>query len=142
MEEALRAVTLQDCIDYIRDVTIDRSFNGYLSEQAAIVQLDARFSGRITFTKTDSKTDSALDVDFVGDVLGTTKKIGIQVKPPSTRSQHAGFSREKRVTENFAKFEKANNAKVFIVVVKEKGKKRVIVNPQVIEEIESYIREK
>ncbi len=109
---------------------------------SAIDELRARFSGLIAFTQTDSNTDLAIDIDYLGEVVATHKRIGIQIKPTSIETQLAGFSREGHANDRLAEIEKVNNMRVFIVVVMARDKKRVIVNLQVIEEIESYIREK
>jgi hypothetical protein len=140
--KAFDEITLQDCIEYIKDVTIHRSYDGYHRESAVYRELAVEFDGVVTFTKTDSETDSSLDVDYVGDVKESYKKIGIQVKPISARGAQGGYSITDRVRANFRKFEEASNAKVFIVLVKRDGKKSVIVNREVIDEIRLYLSEK
>jgi len=139
--KAFDEITLQDCIDYILDVTIHRSYDGYHSESAVYRELAVSFDGLVEFTKTDSETDSALDVDYVGVIKGTYKKIGIQVKPISAKGAQRGYSITDRVKVNFRKFEESNSAKVFLVLVKREGKKSVIVNREVIEEIRDYVAE-
>lgn len=140
--KAFDEITLDDCIDYIIDVTIHRSYDGYHRESAVYRELAVAFDGSVTFTKTDSDTDSSLDVDYIGDIKNSYRKIGIQVKPISVRGAQSGYSITDRVQVNFRKFEEAKNAKVFIVLVKREGKKSVIVNREVVEEIRLYLAEK
>jgi hypothetical protein len=137
--KAFDEITLDDCKNYILDVTLDRTYDGYHRESAVFRELAVKFDGIINFEKTESETDSALDVDYIGVVRNSYRTLGIQVKPISARGSQGGYSITDRVRNNFRRFEEDNNAKVFIVLVKREGKKSVIVNREVIQEIESYV---
>lgn len=133
--EAFDTITDQDCVDYIYDVTIFRSYDGYHKESAVYRELGVEFDKEILFEKTDEKTDSAMDVDYTGTVIRTGQKIGIQVKPLSSRSNTYGYSMTERVANNFRRFEVDNDAKVFIIIAKKEGRKSIIVNREIISEI-------
>lgn len=141
-EKAFDEITLEDCIDYIYDVTIDRSFDGYHREEAVYRELGVEFDGIITFEKADSITDSAWSVDYIGHIDSSEIKIGIQVKPVSAKSNSSGYSISNRNITNYRRFEEKFGGKVFEVYSKKKGRKNVITNPEVVEEINDFLTTK
>lgn len=140
--KAFDEITIEDCKNYILDVTLDRTYDGFHRESAVFRELAVTFDGVVNFEKTDGETDSSLDVDYIGVVRNTCRMLGIQVKPISARGGQRGYSLTDRVANNFRRFEEDNNAKVFIILVKREGKKSVIFNREVIEEIKHYVRER
>ena len=136
--EAFDTITQQDCVNYIYDVTIRRSYDGYHRESAVFRELAVEFDNEIIFEKTDEKTDSSMDVDYIGFIVGTKRVIGLQVKPLSVRSNTYGYSMSERLIQGFRKFEELHNGKVFIVVAKKENNKSTIVNKEVIGEIRTY----
>jgi hypothetical protein len=140
--KAFDEITLDDCKEYILDVTLNRTYDGFHRESAVYRELAVAFDGVVKFEKTDGETDSSLDVDYIGVVIKNYKTLGIQVKPVSVRGAQRGYSLTDRVRNNFRRFEEDNNAKVFIILVKREGKKSVIVNKDVIQEIQAYVEQR
>jgi hypothetical protein len=140
--KAFDEITLDDCKEYILDVTLNRTYDGFHRESAVYRELAVAFDGVVKFEKTDGETDSSLDVDYIGVVIKNYKTLGIQVKPISVRGAQRGYSLTDRVRNNFRRFEEDNNAKVFIILVKREGKKSVIVNKDVIQEIQAYVEQR
>ena len=140
--EALSTVTEDDCIEYIKDVTINRTFDGYHRENAVIRELGVYFQDFLDFEKTDSITDSALNIDFIGHLKKSNLKIGIQVKPTTARSNSlSGYSIEDRSRKSFDEFKQRFGGPVFVVFAKKIGKKKCIVNRDVFQSIEAFLSE-
>jgi hypothetical protein len=130
-------ITEKDCIDFVVNLVINRTFDGYQSEiQTVYGQLQAELGAKIE--PAPDEWDRKYNVDFfirVGD-----KYIGLQIKP-------AGYAYitqiinelefQKRTHEQFtAKY----GGKVFYIISITEGKKKVIYNPEVIEEIRREIK--
>nr|WP_314865239.1 MjaI family restriction endonuclease [uncultured Flavobacterium sp.] len=138
--KSFNEITVEDCIDYIYDVTLERSYDGFHRENAVYRELGVAFDGVITFEKTDSVTDSAWSIDYIGHIRNSTIKIGIQVKPMTAKSNSSGYSIANRNLANYQKFKDQFGGEVFEVYSKKMGKKNVIVNKDVIEKISSYLQ--
>lgn len=138
--KAFEEITLENCNEYIRDVTINRSYDGFHRESAVFRELAIAFEGRILFEKTDSVTDSAWSIDYIGHILNSDVKIGLQVKPLSAKSNSGGYSISDRNHSNYIKFEKIFGGKVFEVYSKKVGKKNIIFNSKVIDGIEDFLK--
>lgn len=112
-QEAFSNLTLQDCIDYIYNLTIHRTFDGYLREKSVVNDgLAVKFTD-VVFQETPPELDHAGDIDYVGFV--NKKAFGIQIKPITARSNFGNYSPSERMKANFADFEKQFGGKVFIV---------------------------
>jgi len=90
--KAFEEINLDDCVKYIYDVTLERSYEGYHREEAVYRELGVAFDNVIVFEKTDSVTDSTWSIDYIGHIKNSKIKIGIQVKPPSAKSNSLGYS--------------------------------------------------
>jgi len=130
-------ITEQDCIDFLINLVVKRTFDGYQSEVQTIYgQLQTKLG--IKVEPSPDEWDRRYNVDFhikVGD-----KYIGLQIKP-------AGYAYitqiinelqfQKRTHEEFtSKYE----GKVFYVISVAEGKQKVIYNPEIIEEIRKEIK--
>jgi len=131
------SVDEEDCIGFIVNLVISRTFDGYQSEiQTIYGQLEHALGVRIE--PAPDEWDRLYNVDFfikVGD-----KYIGLQIKPAGYAYipqiiNELGF--QKRTHEKFAA--KFGGGVFYIISIKE-GDKKVIYNPQVIEEIAAEIQ--
>ena len=74
----VEAVTEQDCIDYMLQLVIDRTFDGYMTEIKTVYgQLEKELMVKIE--PAPDKWDRLFNVDFFINMQG--KYIGIQIKP-------------------------------------------------------------
>jgi hypothetical protein len=138
--DAFKNLTKDDCLAYIHDVTINRSFDGYHREDAVTRILGIHFKNRIKFVESDSKMDSSWGIDWIGEITNTTISIGIQVKPVTSRATaKGGYSVEDRGNSKWAEFKTIYGGPVFVVYSKKKGKKFDIQNLDVISEIELFL---
>jgi hypothetical protein len=76
---AFDQLTLQDCIDYIYNLTINRTFDGYLREKSVVNDGLAHIFKHVVFEESDPELDHAGDIDYIGKVGNFA--FGIQIKP-------------------------------------------------------------
>ena len=111
--EAFNQLTLQDCIDYIHNLTINRTFDGFIREKSVIEDNLAKIFPTITFVESDPELDHAGDIDYLGWV--GDKAFGIQIKPVTAKANFGNYSATERMKASFNDFEKKFGGQVFIV---------------------------
>ena len=132
-EEAFKQLTKQDCIDYIYNLTINRTYDGYLREKSVINDGLAKLFPELTFEETDPELDHAGDIDYIAKI--GDKAIGIQIKPITAKANFGSYSLTERMKASFADFTEKFGGKVFIVFSLDKE----IANKEVVEEIRKEI---
>lgn len=132
-EEAFKQLTKQDCIDYIYNLTINRTYDGYLREKSVINDGLAKLFPELTFEETDPELDHAGDIDYIAKI--GDKTIGIQIKPITAKANFGSYSLTERMKASFADFTEKFGGKVFIVFSLDKE----IANKEVVDEIRKEI---
>lgn len=132
-EEAFKTLTLQDCIDYIYNLTINRTYDGYIREKSVVNDGLAKIFPNVVFEESDPELDHAGDIDYVAKV--GDKAFGIQVKPVTANANFGGYSLSERMKASFQSFTEQYGGKVFIVY----SLKGEIENKDVVKEIEKEI---
>lgn len=112
-QEAFRQLTLEDCTDYIHNLTIHRTFDGYLREKSVVNDGLAKIFPSVKFEESPTELDHAGDIDYMGHV--GQYAFGIQIKPITARSNFGNYSPSERMRSNFSDFEERFGGKVFIV---------------------------
>ena len=133
-EEAFKTLTLQDCIDYIYNLTINRTYDGFIREKSVVNDGLAKIFPNLVFEESDPELDHAGDIDYIAKV--GDKAIGIQIKPVTANANFGGYSLSERMKASFQNFTEQFGGKVFIVY----SLKGVIANKEVIKDIETEIR--
>ena len=110
---AFQDLTLNDCIDYIHNLTIRRTFDGYLREKSVVNDGLAKHFPKVKFVESDTDLDHAGDIDYLGFV--GKYAFGIQIKPVTARSNFGNYSVTERMKANFKDFENKYKGKVFII---------------------------
>ena len=130
-------ITEQDCIHYMTQLVIDRTFDGYMREINTIYgQLEKALDVKIEPAPDD--WDRLYNVDFFIKIKD--KYIGIQIKPVNQGIQLSQIFKEKELQhKTHQKFTGKYGGKVFYVFSTKKGDKKVIVNEEVIDEIRQEI---
>ncbi len=131
--EAFNQLTLQDCIDYIINLTINRTFDGFIREKSVVEDNLAKEFPNVRFEESDSELDHAGDIDYLGWV--GEKAFGIQIKPITAKSNFGNYSSTERMKASFADFSKKFGGNVFVVF----SEKEVIKNKEVIGQIAAEI---
>lgn len=134
-QEAFNNLTLQDCMDYIRNLTINRTFDGYVREKSVVNDCLQKIFPELNFQESSPEMDHACDIDYTAEING--KLIGFQIKPITASFSFGNYSPTERMKNSFLEFEREFGGKVF-VVFSEDGK---IVNEKIIEEIKNFLKE-
>ena len=112
-QAAFSQLTLQDCIDYIYNLTVNRTFDGFLREKSVVNDGLAKIFPDINFEESDPELDHAGDIDYVAKV--ENRAFGIQIKPVTAKANFGNYSPTERMKNSFAEFEERYGGKVFIV---------------------------
>lgn len=132
-EAAFRDLTEQDCMDYIYNLTINRTYDGYLREKSVVNDSLAKLFPDITFEESDPALDHAGDIDYIVSVKD--KAFGIQIKPVTANANFGSYSLTERMKASFESFKAQYGGNVFIVFSLD-GE---IANEEVIEQIRAEI---
>ncbi len=129
----IEEVTEKDCIDYIFNMVIDRTFDGYMTEIKTIYgQLEKILNVKIQ--PAPDEWDRLFAVDFFIKI--NEKCIGLQIKPAGGVSHIPQIFKEHTFQEaTHKKFTDKYGGKVFYVISIKEGDKKKIHNTEVIEEI-------
>lgn len=132
-EEAFHSLTLQDCVDYVYNVTINRTYDGYIREKSVVNDNLAKIFKDVLFEESDPELDHAGDIDYVAKI--GPYQFGIQIKPVTANANFGGYSLSERMKASFDDFTEKFGGKVFIVY----SQKEIIANKEVIDEIATEI---
>jgi len=130
-------VTEQDCIDYMFQLVIDRTFDGYMTEiQTIYGQLQNILDVKIE--SAPDEWDRLFNVDFYIKI--NEKYIGLQIKPVNIGIQLPEIHKEYELqAETHKKFTEVFGGKVFYLFSSKVGDKKEIANKEVIKEIQNEI---
>jgi hypothetical protein len=133
----IESITEQDCIDYMMQMVIDRTFDGYMTEIKTVYEKLEKDLG-VKIEPAPDEWDRLYNVDFFITIRG--KYIGIQIKPVSEGIQLSQIYKERRLQEDtHAEFTEKYGGKVFYVFSEKVGRKKEIKNREVINEIKKEI---
>lgn len=135
--EAFRQLTLQDCKDYIYELTLVRTFDGFFVEKSVVNDGLAKAFPEVRFEESDAELDHAGDVDYVGWV--GERAFGIQIKPVTAQSNFGNYKVSERMQRNFDAFKRRFGGKVFIVFSAGAGGKKRIQNAEILNDIRNEI---
>ena len=132
----IESIEERDCINFIKNLVINRTYDGYQSEIQTIYGQLQEILG-VEVEPAPDEWDRGYNVDFFIKVKN--KYIGIQIKP-------AGYAYIPQIVNEFEfqkrthqKFTDKYGGKVFYVISVKRDKKKVIHNPEVIKEIKEEI---
>jgi hypothetical protein len=130
-------ITEQDCIDYMVELVIDRTYDGYHTEiQTIYGQLQNIIKMKIE--PAPDEWDRLFNVDFFIKIK--EKYIGLQIKPVKTGLQLPEIFKEYGIqAETHKKFTEVFGGKVFYLFSEKVGDKKEIKNKDTILEIQQEI---
>lgn len=133
IQSEIEGITEQDCIDYMVQMVINRTYDGYIREINTIYgQLEELLGVKIEPSSDD--WDRHYNVDFYIKVKESY--IGLQIKPVNQGIQLPQIMKERELqSASFEKFTKKYGGKVFYIYSSKVGDKKNIVNVDVINEI-------
>lgn len=130
-------ITEEDCINYIKELVINRTYDGYTREIKTIYgQLQETLGVKIEPAPDD--WDRLFNVDFFIEI--NNKFIGLQIKPVSDTSSIPEIYKEKMIqNKTHTEFSEKYGGKVFYIFSCKSEDKKIIVNDNVIDEIKNEI---
>ncbi len=138
VQAEVNEITEQDCIDYMLQLVIDRTFDGYMTEIKTIYGQLEKILG-VTIEPAPDKWDRLFNVDF--SIKINDKFIGLQIKPINNGIQLPEIFKEKHIQEKtHEQFTKKFGGKVFYVYSVKVGDKKEIYNKEVIDKIKNEIQ--
>jgi hypothetical protein len=131
-------VTEKDCIEYMYNMVINRTFDGYMTEITTIYGQLQKILG-VKIEPAPDKWDRLYNVDFFIKV--EDKYIGLQIKPASGVSHIPQIFKEQAIqADTHKEFAEKYGGKVFYIISIKEGNKKKIHNTNVISEIEVEIK--
>lgn len=130
-------ITEEDCINYIKELVIDRTYDGYVREIKTIYE-QLQDILKVKITPAPDEWDRLFNVDFYIQV--NDKYIGLQIKPVSQVSSIPEIYKEKGIQhKSHIEFTQKYGGQVFYLYSCKSGDKKIIVNTEVIGEIQQEI---
>jgi len=133
-QEAFNQLTLQDCVDYIYNLTINRTYDGFNREKFVVTDILAKEFPEVKFVESEPELDHAGDIDYLGWI--GDKAFGIQIKPVTAKVSFGNYSPSERMKASFREFEKKYGGKVFIIFSVDDE----IKNKEILKEIQDEIK--
>lgn len=132
----IASITIEDCINFIKNLVINRTFDGYQSEiQTIYGQLQDALG--IKVEPAPDEWDRGYNVDFFIKV--NDKCIGLQIKPAGYAYITQIINEIEFQKKTHEKFTAQFGGKVFYVISVKEGQNKIIHNTEVIEEIRKEI---
>lgn len=132
----IEQITEEDCINFIYELVIKRTFDGYQSEiQTIYGQLQKHL--KINIEPASDEWDRKYNVDYFIPV--NDKFIGLQIKPAGYEYIPQIIFERSQQKKTHEKFTKKYGGKVFYIISVTEGKSKKIYNSEVIEEIKMEI---
>lgn len=131
-------ITEEDCIEYMYNMVISRTFDGYMTEITTIYgQLQKIL--KVNIEPAPDEWDRLYNVDFFIKIKD--KYIGLQIKPAGGVSHIPEIFKERSLQAvTHKKFTEKYGGEVFYIISIKEGNKKKIQNTEVISEIEEEIK--
>ena len=130
-------ITEQDCIDYMKQLVINRTYDGYMTEiQTIYGQLQNLLNVKIE--PAPDEWDRLFNVDFFIKIKDSY--IGLQIKPINNSLQIPEIHKEYALqAETHRKFKAKFGGSVFYIYSEKVNGKKIISNDDVVDEIRKEI---
>jgi hypothetical protein len=136
LQAEIDAITEEDCISYVINLVINRTFDGYMTEKKTIYGQLQDILG-VKIEPAPDEWDRLFNVDFFLKIKD--KFIGLQIKPAGYAFITQIINERKNQAATHKKFTAKYGGKVFYVISVKDGDKKKIYNTEVIKEIEEEI---
>jgi hypothetical protein len=130
-------ITEEDCINYVINLVINRTFDGYVTEKKTVYEQLQDILG-IKIEPAPDEWDRLFNVDFFIKI--NEKYIGLQIKPASYPYIPEMINERKNQEVTHKKFTSKYGGKVFYIISVKDGNNKKIYNTEVIDEIKEEIR--
>ena len=136
LSSEIEEVTEEDCVQYIKNLLIKRTFEGYHNEIKTIYGYLENVLGEKIQPAPD-KWDRLYNVDFY--IKRGDKIIGLQIKPITYDQLPEIHKWRKWLERTHEKFKKEQGGDVFILFTTTKDRKKIIHNHEIIKEIKQIL---
>ncbi len=136
IKKEIEEITEKDCIDYMHNLVINRTYDGYNTE-VSMIKGFLQNELKVDIKESPDEWDRLFNVDFYIKVKD--KFIGLQIKPTGSEEMFQVIKERRQQLETHKKFTEKYGGKVFYVYSIKQGDKKVLANPEVIEEIKKEI---
>ena len=133
----IEEITEQNCIDYIINLVINRTYDGYVTEIRTIYgQLEEVLNVKVH--PAPDEWDRLYNIDFYIQI--GNRYIGLQIKPAADVSHIPQIFKERHIqADTHKKFTERFDGRVFYIISITEGKKKRIHNVDVIDEIKEEV---
>jgi len=137
IQAEIEKISEEDCINYIYNLVITKTFEGYQTEINTIYKILQR-ELNTEIKPAPDEWDRLYNIDFYIEVKG--KYIGLQIKPITYHQAPEIYKWKKWLARTHKSFEEKFKGKVFIVFSIKKGDKKEVYNKEVIDELKREIK--
>jgi hypothetical protein len=132
IQSEVSSITEQDCIDYMKQMVIERTYDGYTTEISTIYGQLKNFLN-IDIKPAPDEWDRKYNVDFFIEI--NNKCIGIQIKPVNNAQLSEIFKERGLQSKSHQEFSSKYGGDVFYVYSQKVDGRKQIVNKEVIDAI-------
>ena len=136
IQAEVHSITEQDCISYIRNLVLNRTFEGYLTEKTTVYERLQKLLD-VAIEPAPDEWDRVYNVDFFIRVADAF--IGLQIKPMTFFNTNEYYKWRDIQKATHQKFQQKFGGAIFTVVSVKQGTEKTIANPEIILEIEQEI---
>jgi len=137
IQAEIENVTEQDCIEYMINMVISRTFDGYMTEITTVYGQLERLLG-VKIEPAPDEWDRLYNIDFYIEING--KFIGLQIKPVSEGIQIPEMFKERSLQlKTHEKFTSEFGGRVFFIFSAKINGRKEIANIDVVNEIAAEI---
>ena len=137
VQKELETISEDECIEYVYNLVLNRTYEGYRTEIDTIYGQLQKLLG-VEIKPAPDEWDRKYSVDFYIELKN--KKLGLQVKPVSSENAINDYQWIEINKINHEKFEKDFGVKVFYIFSTKQNNKKVIANTEVIQELKEEIQ--
>jgi len=137
VQKELETISEEECIDYVYNLVLNRTYEGYRTEIKTIYGQLQKALG-IEIKPVPDIWDRKYSVDFYIEVNGNN--IGLQIKPVSSGESINNYQWKEINKSNHDKFKKELGGRVFYIFSVKQGDKKTIANTEVIQELINEIQ--
>jgi hypothetical protein len=137
VKSELNSITEEECIDYMFNLVLNRTFEGYMSEIQVIYGELQKVLG-VKIEQAPDEWDRIYNVDYFIKV--NNKYIGIQIKPIESGTSLNDYQWIAMQEKTHKRFKDKFGGSVFFVYSVKAGSKKVIFNKDVIDKIKEEIK--
>lgn len=137
IQSEIEDIEEEDCVQYLYNLLINRTFQGYKTEINTIYGL-LKNELDVEIKPAPDKWDRIFNVDFYIKIKEFY--IGLQIKPISYNQMTQAYNWQEWLKNSHKKFQEKYKGKVFIIFSIKRDGKKEIANPEIIHNIKKEIQ--